>query len=154
MGSHRVLFPPLLAVGLLLGALAVMPAAAIAPEDATAPPSITEPLPEHRDWHTFIQTATTNAAMQAKARDAIAILDQRMAAIIADINTDLDPEAQALLATAQTTWRDYAWAQANFRSDVYRGGTHRGLAFGYAFIAAQVARIDELFTLERDRQQP
>jgi uncharacterized protein YecT (DUF1311 family) len=111
-------------------------------------------LPEQRDWDALIGAGQNNYEMKMKANEAIEMLDARIAEVMAEISEGLDEMARELLDKSHEEWEEAAKAKCAFLADSYRGGTHEGLAYGYAYIEEQVERIKELFEMKEYRETP
>ena len=110
--------------------------------------------PEDRDWSEFIGLGATNYDMQDRAKSAISELGDRIDVMVAELSAGLDQKATELLIKNQTDWLAYAKSKSSFLSDSYRDGTHSGLAYGYAFVEEQIARISELKQMAKYRNEP
>lgn len=110
--------------------------------------------PENRNWNKFIQSGSSNVEMKANGQKAIETLDERINEILKPISKKLDEKSKALLNDNQLSWRQSSHTKCLFLADVYRGGTHEGLAYSYGFVKEQVKRIAELKEMKKYREEP
>ncbi|CAG35755.1 lysozyme inhibitor LprI family protein [Desulfotalea psychrophila] len=121
---------------------------------AQAEELITVPPAEKQDWQNFIDGAEDNYSMQARAAEAMHSLDSRIDEVVIKINRDLDQQAITLLKSNQTAWEKQICTKCIFLADSYRGGSHKGLAYGDCVIQEQKVRIAELKQMHEYRISP